>query len=81
MYQVKKFLKYFCKSFIEGRKIEIDDLKGIDDEAINIDIQKFEKYLQMMHGMKFKEEIWYLYWHGCSFEDIAQHSLTCILSR
>jgi len=35
-------LKYFCKSFIEGRKIEIDDLKGIDDEAINIDIQKFE---------------------------------------
>jgi len=35
-------LKYFCKSFIEGRKIEMDDLKDIDDEAINVDIQKFE---------------------------------------
>jgi len=33
-------LKYFCKSIIEGRKIQIDDLKEIDDEVVDIDIQK-----------------------------------------
>jgi len=35
-------LKYFCKSIIEGRKIQIDDLKEIDDEAVDIDIQKLK---------------------------------------
>jgi len=44
-------LKCFCKSVVEGRKIEIGDLKlEIDDEVLNFDIMKIESF--------FTDECW-----------------------
>jgi len=40
---VKKFWKFFCKSIIKGRRVEISDLKEIiDDEAVDIDIVEYK---------------------------------------
>ena len=52
-------LTLLCKSIAKDHKIEVENLRDdVPDEVIDVDMAKIDDFSTMMHGSKFKGEVY-----------------------